>query len=142
MSAIYEHQHTVQADEIDLLGHANNLCYLQWMMAAAMAHSTVQGWPIERYQQLGAGWVVRSHKIEYLRPAFQGETLLVRTWVAATRRVTSLRRYKIVRLVDDALLAEAETDWAFVEFGSGRIRRIPPDVAEAFVVVEDELEPK
>lgn len=138
MPDIYEHELTVAPHEIDRLGHANNLSYLHWMLDAAVAHSNAQGWPFERYQQLGAGWVVRSHQIEYHRPAFAGESVIVRTWVAATRRVTSLRKYKIVRPTDQSLLAEAETDWAFVELGSGRITRIPPDVASAFTVLESD----
>lgn len=135
MPDVYEHHHVVLPAEIDQLGHANNICFLEWMMSAAVAHSEAQGWPFERYQKLGAGWVVRSHQIEYSRPVFEDEEVVVRTWVAATKRVTSLRKYRIVRKRDDALLAEAQTDWAFVELGSGRITRIPPEVAEAFTIV-------
>jgi acyl-CoA thioester hydrolase len=132
MPDIYEHHHRVVAAEIDQLGHANNLCYLQWMMASAMGHSAAQGWPAYRYQELGAGWVVRSHQIEYLRPAYEGDEIVVRTWVVETRRVTSLRKYKILRRSDNLLLAEAQTDWAFVDFATGKIARIPDVVALAF----------
>jgi acyl-CoA thioester hydrolase len=82
MPTIYEFFHTVTADEIDGLGHVNNLEYLKWMQAAAIDHSTAQGWPPERYVEAGAGWVVRTHTIEYLRPAFVGQEIVVRTWVA------------------------------------------------------------
>ena len=50
-----------RADEIDGQGHANNVAYVQWMQDAAVAHSAAQGWPGERYVELGCGWVVRSH---------------------------------------------------------------------------------
>ena len=36
MPAIYQHLHTVRADEIDALGHANNVVYVEWMQAAAL----------------------------------------------------------------------------------------------------------
>ena len=45
--------------------------------AAALAHSAAEGWPAEAYQKLGAGWVVRSHQIEYLQPAFPGDQIVV-----------------------------------------------------------------
>jgi acyl-CoA thioesterase FadM len=35
---------------------------------------------------------VRSHLVEYLRPAFEGQRIRVSTWVANLRRVRSLRR--------------------------------------------------
>ena len=105
MPAVYEHHHTVTAKEIDQLGHANNIAYVRWMQWAATAHSDAQGWTLKDYQALGAGWVVRSHKIEYRRPAFEGDRIVVRTWVAAMDKVTSLRKYEIRRPSDDEMLA-------------------------------------
>lgn len=138
MPDVFEFPHVVGPDEIDELGHAGNLRYLEWAVAAALAHSTAQGWPPEAYHQLGAGFVVRSHHIEYLRPALQGDEIVVRTWVADFRRVTSRRRYHIVRRRDCVLLARAETNWAFIRFATGQPVRIPSQVARAFVVVGDE----
>lgn len=79
MPALFQHSHTVTESDIDLLGHVNNLAYLQWMIDAAVGHSTAQGWPSAAYQTLGAGWVVRSHQIEYLHPALAGDAVVVRT---------------------------------------------------------------
>jgi acyl-CoA thioester hydrolase len=136
MPDIFFHSHAIQADEIDELGHANNVAFVAWLQAAAMGHSAAQGWPGPRYQELGQGWVVRSHAIEYLLPAFAGDHVVVETWVATMKKVTSLRRYRIVRRGDGALLATAETNWAFVDRTSFRPVRIPPEVGEAFVVVQ------
>jgi len=136
MPDIFYHSHVVEAAEIDGLGHANNVAYIAWLQAAAVAHSAAQGWPGPRYHELGQGWVVRSHFIEYLAPAFGGDHVAVETWVATMKKVTSLRRYRIVRNGDGALLATAETNWAFVDFTTGRPIRIPPDVAGAFVAVQ------
>jgi acyl-CoA thioester hydrolase len=136
MPAIYEHFLSVTSAETDELGHASNLAYVRWMQDAAVAHSAAQGWPGEAYQALGAGFVVRSHQIEYLRPAWPGDQIVVRTWVANLKRVTSLRRYDIVRPADAKLLARAATDWAFIKFATGLPARIPPEIAEAFELVE------
>jgi acyl-CoA thioester hydrolase len=136
MPDIYYHSHTVEPAEIDELGHANNVSYVVWMQTAAVAHSAAQGWRGPRYRALGQGWVVRRHTIEYLQPAFAGDRVVVETWVATMKKVTSLRRYRVVRAGDSALLATAETNWAFVDFASGKPARIPPEVAAAFTVVE------
>jgi acyl-CoA thioester hydrolase len=134
--AIYDHHVTISAEEIDRLGHVNNLVYLAWMQAAALAHSAAQGWTPERYQQLGLGWVVRSHEIKYAQPAFLGDAVIVRTWVAGMKRVSSTRRYTIVRAADNTLLASATTEWAFVELPGGTLKRILPEVIEAFEISE------
>jgi acyl-CoA thioester hydrolase len=107
------------------------------MIDAAVAHSAVQGWTGERYEQLGAVWVVRSHEITYVEPAYAAEPVVVRTWVADMTKVSSTRRYRIVRASDERLLARAATRWAFVDRATGTLRRIPEEVWQAFELVAD-----
>ena len=87
MPRVFHYRHTVRKDEIDGLDHANNVCYVEWMQAAAVAHSAEHGWTGDRYRSLGIGWVARSHKIEYLQPALQDDRLVVETWVANMKKV-------------------------------------------------------
>jgi acyl-CoA thioester hydrolase len=136
MPAIFEYHHTVRDDEIDAQGHANNVYYVAWMQDAALAHSAAQGWPAGAYQRLGKGWVVRSHTIEYRQSARAGDEIVVKTWVADFKRVTFLRRYRIVRQADDVLLATAETRWAFIDYATGQPCRVPTEIVRAFQVVE------
>ncbi len=136
MPEVYEHSHTVRNNEIDGLGHANNVAYVDWMQSAAVAHSTAQGWPNKAYRQLGLGWVVRSHAIEYHQPAFAGNRIVVQTWVATMTKVTSIRRYRILLREDDKLLATAETKWAFVDYATGQPARIPSEITQSFQVVD------
>ena len=136
MPGIYLYQHTVRPDEIDPLGHVNNVAYVQWMQDAAVAHSTAQGWPMHRYREEGCAWVARRHTIEYLVPVVAGEQILVRTWIADMQRVTSLRRYHILR--GATLVARAETNWAFIRTADGKLMRVPTHVASAFEIVAAE----
>ena len=137
MPAIYEHYLTVTPQEIDRLGHVNNLEYLRWSLAAAIAHSAAQGWPTEAYERLGAGFVVRSHEIKYQLSAFEGDEVVVRTWVADFRRLSCLRRFRMIRRRDDKVLATASTEWAFVNFSTFALARIPQEIADAFEIVRD-----
>ncbi len=45
----------------------------------------------------------------------------------------------MLRPADDAVLAIAETNWAFVTLATGTPLRIPAEVADAFTVVDDPL---
>jgi acyl-CoA thioester hydrolase len=137
MPRILEQALVVPDSVIDVNGHVNNLAYLQWMQDAAIAHSTAQGWPIDRYRAARMGWVVRSHYIEYLLPAFAGERLLLLTWVAGFRRHSSPRKFLFWRQRDRQIVARAETLWVFVDTATGRPIAIPPELASAFEVVLD-----
>ena len=129
---------TITATTIDINQHVNNIAYVQWMQDGATAHSAAQGWTLERYRELGAGWVVRSHGIEYLRQTFAGDTLLLYTWVAGLTNCSSPRRYLFLRESDQAPVAKAETLWVFVDFTTGRPAQIPPEVVTAYPVVADD----
>jgi len=137
MPAIYEHALTVAAADIDRQGHAGNVEYVRWMQDAAVAHSSARGWTAERYARVGGAWVVRSHHVEYLKPAFAGDEIIIRTWVASLERIRSLRRYHLRRGGD--LIARAETLWVWVEMPSGRPRPVPAEVASGFEIVSDAM---
>jgi acyl-CoA thioester hydrolase len=140
MSNIYRHIIRVSADEVDINGHVNNVHYVKWMQAAAVRHSEISGCTSFTNSQ-GATWVVRTHRIEYLRPAFADEQITVLTWVSDFRKVRSLRKYKFIRDSDGGVLATGETDWVFVDAKNGRPRTIPDDVKNAFVLVMENQEP-
>ena len=138
MQSIYRHEFVVACEQIDGQGHASNVAYVSWMQDAAIAHSTACGWSPGRYLELGEGWVARSHSIEYLRPAYQDDPLIVETWVNGFRNVSSTRRYEIRHAENETLLAKAQTRWAFVSFDTGKPRPIPRELREAFTIVDRE----
>lgn len=127
-SGIYGHELTVGPEVIDENGHVNNVAYVQWMQDVAILHfSALGGMPLMAAH--GAAWVARSHQIEYLRPAFLGEEVAVRTWIADMERVKSRRRYEFLR--GEEVLARGTTDWVFVDAASGRPKRIPEEMRAA-----------
>ncbi len=139
--AIYRYDVTVPASAIDENGHLNNVAYVQWMQSAAIAHANHTPCTKET-NAIGATWIVRAHRIEYLRPAFEGEALAILTWISNIRKVRSQRKYTFFRVSDKAVLAQCETDWVFVDAQKGRPLPIPKAVASAFEIVADEQAPK
>jgi len=139
-SRIFSKRFAVPGEAIDLQGHVSNLAYVEWMQDVAIEHSASVGWPMRRYLDLGAGWVVRSHFIEYFRPAFADELLSVHTWVPRFDQRSTPRRYLFIRESDRAVLAEAETIWVFVDLATGRRRPIPSELLESFDPVPEESE--
>jgi acyl-CoA thioester hydrolase len=130
---IFTYEFTVPDSAVDQNGHVNNVMYVGWMQEAAVRHYEAMG-GTGPMQALGATWVVRSHLVEYLRPAFAGERLAVQTWVVDLRRVRSLRRYRFLRAEDAEVLVRGETQWVFVDAASGVPRAIPPEVAGLFTL--------
>ena len=128
----YLHKLTVEEEALDEMNHVNNLVFLQWCLKSAGLHSKRVGWSSTRYRELGFGFIVRSHKIKYKIPALLGDEIVVKTWVAGMERFSSKRRYHVIRQRDGRRLAEAETNWVFVDFKSGELAEIPEQVSSAF----------
>lgn len=137
---VFSKRFAIPVEAIDGQGHVNNLAYVAWMQDVAIEHSTAVGWPMERYRALGVGWVVRSHFVEYLRPAFVGERLAVHTWLPEFSHRATPRRYLFVREDDVQLVAQAETRWVFIDLATGRRRALPDELIASFEVMTDEAE--
>jgi acyl-CoA thioester hydrolase len=131
MTAAHEYEFDVPPEAIDENDHVNNVEYVRWMQEAAVRHfESVGGNPL--MQAAGATWVVRSHHVEYLRPALRGERIRVRTWVEDFRRVMSKRKYEFLRATGGAALARGETEWVFVDAATGRPKSIPAEIQALF----------
>jgi acyl-CoA thioester hydrolase len=128
---IHIHEIAVSPDAIDANGHVNNVEFVRWMQHAAVAHADDRGCTAATLAA-GATWVVRSHRIEYRRPAFAGEVIRVVTWVENIRRAFSLRKYRFERGAENEVLAEGETDWVFVDTTSGRPKSVPEAIGKMF----------
>ena len=139
-SKIFRHELTVPESAVDMNGHVNNVVYVQWMQDVAVLHSEATG-GTRAMHTAGGTWVVRSHTIEYLSPAFADEEVAALTWVVNFRRVRSIRRHKFFRKSDNTLLARGETEWVFVDTESGRPRMIPDEVMQLFSLVAEDDEP-
>ena len=131
ISNIYTKTLIIPENAIDENGHVNNVAYVQWMQDIAVEHYESIG-GIRPTQLVGATWVVREHRIEYLLPAFAGEEIEIKTWVENLRRVRSLRKYEFMRIADQKTLVRGETDWVFVDMQTGAPRAIPEEVSKVF----------
>jgi acyl-CoA thioester hydrolase len=140
MPRIFRQDAVVTEDAIDEFGHVNNQRYVAWMQEVATAHSAANGWPMERYLKIGAAWVVRSHFVEYLRPAFAGDGLEIFTWAANLALREVKRKYLFRRGGDGHILARAETKWVYVDIRSGRPKRVPEELLASFEAVPDDDE--
>ena len=134
--SIYSKTITIPESAIDENGHVNNVAYVQWMQDIAVEHYESIGGTTPT-QLVGATWVVREHRIEYLLPAFAGEKIEIKTWVENIRRVRSLRKYEFIRTTDEKILVRVQTDWVFVDVQTGAPRAIPDEVFKIFSEAQD-----
>jgi len=127
---IYHHAIRVMAEDIDRLGHVNNVVYVRYAQDAAVAH-----WKAVTPQTLRDAhtWVTRRHEIDYLRPAFLDDDLIARTWIDSISVVSMERRIDLVRGADDALLTRVKTVWVAIDPQTHRPKRIDERLKAVFL---------
>ncbi|WP_459556604.1 acyl-CoA thioesterase [Lacunimicrobium album] len=136
MPAVFEYPIRVDSFHLDPNRHVNNVVYVQWMQDAALAHSAAQGWSTKRYRELGVTWVSKTHVIEYHQQAFEGDEIILTTWIADMLKISSTRRYMVKRVSDGALLLTASTNWIMIDITKNRPVRIPLEIQQSFQVVD------
>ena len=124
----FTHAVDVTAAAIDDQGHANNVEYVRWMQDAAVAAAEALDAGGAMMRSRGAAWVVRSHHVEYARPARLGDRLAITTWLSDVTAAACVRHYRFRRDGDAAVIATGRTAWVFVDAATGRPRRLPADV--------------
>lgn len=132
MPLTYERTFRVRHYECDAYGHVNNANYLRYMQEAAFDATAAAGYDLDRYAALGTSWLVRDTEIEYFSPLKYGESVTVRTWVADFRRVRSRRAYLLTRTGTGERVAEAATDWVYINTATGQPATIPGEIINAF----------
>jgi acyl-CoA thioester hydrolase len=126
MSHVFYLPIKVIAADIDELNHVNNIVYLRYVQDAAIGHwKTV---PQEIASQII--WMARRHEIDYLKQAFLGDELIVKTWVDDFVGVKSIRHCEIMR--GDEILARSVTHWISLDAQTFRPKRITEEVVKQF----------
>lgn len=127
----FEKEYIVQPSDIDQLGHVNNVVYLQWVQDIATEAWNATATEEQRKNLL---WVVARHEIDYKRPSFPHEELIIRTWVGKATDKWFERFTEVCRKKDDKLVIKALTFWAPIDAATMRPTIPGDDVYETFAV--------
>ena len=131
MADRFEMRFTAGPEHIDVMGHVNNAVWVQWMEAIATAHWEADALP----EHVAAyAWVVTRHEIDYRGNIAEGESVTAVTTIPEGPRGARFDRH--VAFVDDAgkQIVRAVSTWAIVDIATRRILRVPPEIAERFLV--------
>ncbi|HEY6870014.1 MAG TPA: acyl-CoA thioesterase [Novosphingobium sp.] len=121
---------TATRDHIDELGHVNNAVWVQWMEAIATAHWEAIA-PPEHVASYA--WVVTRHEIDYRGNISEGESVTAETFIPEGPSGARFDRRVDFRNAAGKVIVSARTTWAMIERASGRLMRVPPEVAAPFM---------
>jgi acyl-CoA thioester hydrolase len=130
MSNRFAKTFTAAPAHIDELGHVNNAVWLQWVQEIATAHWSAVADPahVERYV-----WVVTRHEIDYRGNVGLGTTVSAETWIPNPPKGAQFDRCVEFRDAAGKRLVAVKSTWAMLDKASGRLVRVPAEVAAPFI---------
>jgi acyl-CoA thioester hydrolase len=118
---------TVQKNDIDELGHVNNVVYVRWVQEVAAAHwDSLASYEIKQKYV----WVVLRHEIDYLSAAFENDAITIATWVGESAGARSERFVQITEPKNGKLIAKAKTIWCMLDGATMRPKRVDEQVVK------------
>ena len=130
MSNRYSLTFTAGPEHIDVMGHVNNAVWVQWMEVMATAHWEAVAAPehLARY-----AWVVVRHEIDYRGNIREGDSVTAETFIPEGPNGAKFDRHIEFKDAAGKVVVRAKTTWAMIEIASGRLMRVPAEVAAPFV---------
>ncbi|SDR73826.1 acyl-CoA thioester hydrolase [Halopseudomonas sabulinigri] len=123
----------VRAEDIDELGHANNTVYVRWLERCAWEHSMSLGLGLAQYRELDRAMAVLRHEIDYLAAAYEGDELVMATWIIHwDKKLRMTRHFQLCRKSDGVTLLRARTTFVCIELSTGRPKRMPEVFIEQY----------
>lgn len=124
----------VRKDHLDDNDHVNNVQYLQWVQEIAKAH-----WEFEAKDEWlnKYVWVALSHHIEYKKPAYIDQELIVETFINSFDGVKSNRKVEIKNAGDQELICQCLTVWVMLDKHTNRPTRCPREMIDAFYQINE-----
>jgi acyl-CoA thioester hydrolase len=120
---------TALPEHIDENGHVNNAVWVQWMERVATTHWMRDADPahVDAY-----AWVVTRHEIDYRGNVGLGENVTCTTEIREGPSGARFDRH-FTFTAHGKPIVRAKTTWAMVDRETGRVLRVPPEVAAPFL---------
>ena len=130
MSSRFALTFTAAPEHIDENGHVNNTVWVRWMEQLATAHWEAVS-PQEH--QRNYAWVVTRHEIDYRGNIAENESVEGVTEIREGPTGARFDRHFTFTDANGKAIVRAKTTWAIIERESGRIIRVPAEVAAPFL---------
>jgi len=115
---------TVRTYECDSYNHVNHANYLNYLEYARYEFLKDIGFDYDRAFKSGFGTYISKIEVEYKRPAFTDDTLVIKTRPIKKGAVSGTLEQEIRRGEDIIIMAKAT--WVFVD-SKGMPAKIPPE---------------
>ena len=135
MSAKFETEIIVRPSEIDINRHVHQSVYLDYVLFARYDQMRrCYKMPMEEFFKRGYSWATKSTYLEFKKPIFLGETVIVRTWLEEIRKKSVKIGFQIIKKQSEEIAAEGKSVYVLINLQSGKPELIPEDIRKKYSI--------
>jgi YbgC/YbaW family acyl-CoA thioester hydrolase len=125
----YESDLRVRPDDIDMYRHVHNSKYLDYVLAARydqMDHC--YGMSMEKFLELGFGWVVKAVQINYKRALTLGDYFTIRTGIETIDENGCRVKFTIINKTNKKVSCDGWFDFVMIDVANNKSVKIPAEI--------------
>jgi YbgC/YbaW family acyl-CoA thioester hydrolase len=125
----------VRPDDIDMFNHVHNSKYFDYVLAARYEQmETAYGMSMEKFMEMGYGWVVKTAHVEFKRPLTLGETFKVTTGIISMNEKSSKVMFEIVSSKTGKVCSDGWFDYVLIDINTGRGMKITQEMIDKYSI--------
>ncbi len=134
----FDTEMSVRPHEVDLNGHVHQSVYFDYVLFARWDQmGRCYKMPMEEFFKRGYSWTTQSARIEFQKPLYLGDTIIVRTWIEEIKQKSVRVRFQILKKKTEKITTEGELVYVLISAKTGRPEIIPEDILEKYSVQQD-----
>jgi acyl-CoA thioester hydrolase/thioesterase-3 len=135
MGTKFDTEIEVRPHEIDINRHVHQSVYLDYVLYARFDQmKRCYKMPMEEFFRMGFTWATRSVSLEFNKPLFLGEKIIVRTWVDEIRQKSVKVCFQILKKENEDMAASGEGIYVLLSRKTGRPENLPGVAVEKYSV--------
>jgi acyl-CoA thioester hydrolase/thioesterase-3 len=131
----FETEGRVRPDDIDMFQHVHNSKYLDYVLAARYDQMELNyGMSMEKFMELGYGWVVKAVHINFKRALMLGDYFMVKTSIDDIDDRGCRVKFNITNKSNNKISADGWFDFVMIDINTGKSVLIPESIIEHYMV--------
>lgn len=127
--------HKVRPDDIDMFNHVHNSIYLDYVLAARYEQMELfYGMSMEKFLEMGYGWVVSSVQIDYKRPLGLGDHFSVETGIIEINNKGCRVTFDITNLKTKKTSTSGWFDFVMIDLKTGRGVEVTDEMVKLYSI--------
>ncbi|MBK0382660.1 acyl-CoA thioesterase [Pedobacter sp. SD-b] len=131
----FKTEHKVRPDDIDMFNHVHNSKYFDYVLNARYEQMELfYGMSMEKFLEMGFGWVVKTVMIDYKRPLGLGDFFIVETGIQSINRKGCRVTFEITSKKTKKTNTDGWFDFVMIDLKTGRGVEVTEEMVKLYSI--------